>query len=342
MSPLSARNKSRTVTIILVTAVTLLIWIWAAGETRERAVLWARVQLEPASNFSTIVSPRTAQQVALTVAGSTRSIQQIRQALDEPLVLKAGTTGIPGEKGAHMIGLVDALREQEIFYNTDVSVITTEPDTLEYQVDSLVERTVPVVPVLAGATLGGEAVADPPTVTLTLPSRIVGLVPDSNVVAEPSSGALAELEPGRRQVIQAPVRLPAELKPYQQDISIEPRSVQLAFTLILRTRSITVPAVPVQIAAPAQDLAEYEVSIMGENQFLADVVIEGAAELVTKFEQEKPPVEAFIHLTSDDLTREIAEAPVTLWELPEGLRVTSVAGSSPQPIVTLKITRRDG
>lgn len=342
MSALSPSSRGRVGTIILVTAVTLLIWIWAAGETRERALLWARVQFEPASAFSTIVSPRSAREVALTVAGSSRSIQQLRQALYEPLILTSGTSGIPGDKGTHIVELAEALRNSEVFSSTDVSVISTEPSSLELEIDSLTEKTAPVIPILSGATLGGEAVADPPTVTLTLPSRIVGLVPEVTVNAEPSPQAIAELEPGRRQVIQAPVRLPAELKPYEQEISIEPRSVQLAFTLILRTRSVTVPSVPIQIAAPPQDLADFVVDIADANEFLADVVIEGPAELMKKYEEEKPPVVAFIHLTSDDLARSITEAPVTLWEIPEGLRVTSVAGSNPQPIVALKITRRNG
>ena len=342
MNPIGGNSKASAGTVILVTAVTILIWIFAAGETRERVVIWARVQFEPSSTFSTIVSPRTTRQIALTLGGSSRSIQKVRRALDEPIVLTSGTTGIPGDKGTHVVELVDALRDQSIFYDAEVSVVSTEPPSIELEIDSLIEKTVPVIPVFTGATLGGEAIADPPDVVVTMPSRIVGLFPDASVIAEPSAQAIAELEPGRRQVIQAPIRLPEELRPYEQELTIEPRSVQLAFTLILRTRSITVPAVPVQIAAPPQDLADYEVVIADSEQFLADVVIEGAAEIVRKFEEEKPPVVAFVHLTSDDLSRGVTEAPVTLWELPEGLRVTSVAGETPRPFITLTITRDEG
>lgn len=342
MNPIGGNSKARAGTVILVTAVTLLIWIFAAGETRERAVIWARVQFEPASTFSTIVSPRTTRQIELTLGGSTRSIQKVRRALDEPIVLTSGTTGIPGDKGTHVIELIDALQGQSVFYDAEVSVISSDPPSLELEIDSLIEKTIPVIPVFTGATLGGEAIADPPNVVVTMPSRIVGLFPDTSVIAEPSAQAIAELEPGRRQVIQAPIRLPEELRPYEQELTIEPRSVQLAFTLILRTRSVTVPAVPVQIAAPPQDLADYTVVIADSEQFLADVVIEGAAEIVRKFEEEKPPVVAFIHLSSDDLSRGVTEAPVTLWELPEGLRVTSVAGETPRPFITLKITRQEG
>lgn len=342
MSPMSPRAKGRLGTIIVVTAISLLIWIWAAGETRERATLHARLQFTPASNFSTIVSPRTDQQVALKVSGSARSIQRIRQVLQQPVEIVTGSNGVPGEAGTHSISLVNAIQNLPFLSQGNITVLSTEPSTLEVEIDSLMQLSVAVVPIVSGATLGGEAVASPPTVTLTLPSRIIALVPDATVIAEPASSAVAELEPGRRQVILAPVRLSPALRPYANEISIEPTSVQLAFTVILRTRSITVPSVPVQVAAPAQDLAEYEVTIEDADQFLADVVITGAADIVKKFEDENPPVVAFVHLTSDDIERGVTEAPVSLWQLPEGLKVTLVAGEAPRPFISLKITKRDG
>ena len=98
--------------------------------------------------------------------------------------------------------------------------------------------------------------------------------------------------------------------------------------------------VPIQVAAPPQDLAEHTIEI--PDQFLGDVVIEGAAEDIKKFEDDPTPVVAFIHLTSDELASGIEEAEVTLWQLPEGLQVVSVAGGTAQPIVSIRITRKDG
>ena len=341
MSALGGNSQARFGTVILVTAVTLLIWIFAAGETRERAVIWARVQFEPASGISTIVAPKTTQQLALTLSGSARSIQEVRVALEEPLLLPTGTKGIPGDKGTHLVDVVTALRDQEIFYKGEVSVIASEPEAIELQIDSMTEKTIQVIPVIQGATLGGEAVAEPPTVTVTLPSRLVGLIPDLSVIAEPSEKMISRLEPGRRHVIQSPVQLPAELRAYEEEIEIRPRSVQLAFPLILRTRTLALEQpVPIQVAAPPQDLSEHTIEI--PDQFLGDVVIEGAAEDIKKFEDDPTPVVAFIHLTSDELARGIEEAEVTLWQLPEGLQVVSVAGGTAQPIVSIKITRKDG
>ena len=176
MSALGGNSQAKAGTVILVTAVTLLIWIFAAGETRERAVIWARVQFEPASGISTVVAPKTTQQLALTLSGSARSIQDVRVALEEPLLLPTGTKGIPGDKGTHLVDVVTALRDQEIFYKGEVSVIASEPEAIELQIDSLTEKIIQVIPVIQGATLGGEAVAEPPNVTVTMPSRLVALI----------------------------------------------------------------------------------------------------------------------------------------------------------------------
>ena len=339
---MSPRTRGQIGTIVVVTAISLLIWIWAAGETRERATLYARVQFVPASDFSTIISPTTDRQVTLEVSGSARSIQRARSLLLQPVELITGNNGIPGDPGTHSVPLTRALEEVPALAEGDVTVLSTDPSSIEVEIDALTQLSVPVQPVLPGATLGGEAVASPPTVTLTLPNRIKQLVPNAKVIAEPAESTIADLEPGRRQVILAPVRLAPALRPYAKEISIDPTSVQLAFTVILKTRTTTVPAVPVQLAAPAQDLVEFEVTIEDADQFLADVVIEGSADVVKRFEEEKPPVVAFVHLTSDDLARGITEAPVTLWQLPEGLRVSSVAGETPRPFISLKVTPRDG
>ena len=341
MSPLTQRTRAQYGTYLVVTVITLLIWIWAAGETRNEDTVYARVKVLASSDFETIVSPTEDQQVAIEVKGSARSIQRLRQVLSQPLELTTGSNGIPREAGKHVISLVESIQSQPLIQQGDIKILSTDPSSLDIEIDSMTQISVPVEPVLTGVTLGGEAVSNPESVTLTLPSRVVAQIPSARVIAEPSPSTLSGLEAGRNQRILVPLRLPSALRPYAQNITIEPSSVQLAFTLILRTRSSTVSTVPVQVAAPPQDLSDYEVTIDPASQFLADVIVEGPVDIVRKFEENKPPVVAFVHLTSDDLSRMVEEAPVTLWELPEGLRVSSVGGDPSQPFIKLKITRRE-
>ena len=141
-------------------------------------------------------------------------------------------------------------------------------------------------------------------------------IPDLQVIAEPSPDTLDGLR-GKEPADLVPLRLPPSLRPFGQSITIEPTSVQLAFTLSLTTRSSTSAPVAVQVAAPADGLADYSVQIDPADRLLSDVVVEGEVDLVKRFEEDGTPVVAFVHLTSDDLARMVGEAPVTLWELPE-------------------------
>ena len=45
MSPLTQRSKTQYGTYLVVTVITLLIWIWAAGETRNEDTVYARVKV---------------------------------------------------------------------------------------------------------------------------------------------------------------------------------------------------------------------------------------------------------------------------------------------------------
>tara|TARA_B100001059_G_scaffold213211_1_gene228892 strand:- start:272 stop:1300 length:1029 start_codon:yes stop_codon:yes gene_type:complete len=340
MSPMSQQTRSRSLTFVVVTAITLLIWIWAAGETRDSATLYARVGFTTASNFNVIVGPTEDQQVAISVQGSARSIQRLRTALEEPVRLMTGSNGIPQEAGQHQVSLSEALQGLESFVTGDISVVSTEPAKMEVEIDSMTQLAVPVEALMGDATLGGEAIPNPSTATLTLPSRIVALVPDAKVLAEPTKSSLAGLDPGRRHVIIVPLRLPRALRPFEDEIRIEPKSVDLAFNLILRTSTLTLEDVPVQIAFAITDHEDYVITVDENDRVLADVVIEGSTEAINAFEEEMPAVSAFVVIDDEDLSEGTIEVPISLWQLPEGLRVVSVESETEPPAIRISITPR--
>ena len=340
MSPLSQQTRSRSLTFIVVTAITLLIWIWAAGETRDSATLYARVGFTTPSNFNVIVGPTEDQQLAISVQGSARSIQRLRTALEEPVRLMTGSNGIPQDAGRHMVSLSEALQGLDSFVSGDISVVKTEPAEIEVEIDSMTQLAVPVEALMGDATLGGEAIANPSTATLTLPSRIVALAPDAKVLAEPTKASLQGLEPGIRHVIIVPLRLPRALRPFEDEIRIEPKSVDLAFNLILRTSTSTIQDVPVQIAFAVEEHEDFIISVEEADRFLSDVVIEGSTDAIARFEEEMPGVIAFVVIEDENLEAGTMEVPVTLWRLPQGLRVVSAGSDSPAPNIRISITSR--
>jgi hypothetical protein len=141
-------------------------------------------------------------------------------------------------------------------------------------------------------------------------------------------------------VIIVPLRLPRALRPFEDEIRIEPKSVDLAFNLILRTSTFTIEDVPVQIAFAVEEHEDYVISVVEEDRFLSDVVIEGSTDAIARFEEEMPGVIAFVVIGSEDLQEGIIEVPVTLWQLPEGLRAVSAGSESPNPTIKILISRR--
>ena len=110
MTPMNQRTKTQLGTYVVVTSITLLIWIWAAGETRNEDTVYARVKILASSDFEMIVSPAEDQQVDIEVKGSARSIRRLRQLLSQPLELTTGSYGIPRDAGRHTISLAEARR----------------------------------------------------------------------------------------------------------------------------------------------------------------------------------------------------------------------------------------
>ena len=85
-------------TWLLVTVVSVMIWIWAAGETREEAGASMRIRIVPPDESEWIVSPRefTAN---VEMTGSRFAIQNARN-LRMPLELRLGTE-LPAATGVY-------------------------------------------------------------------------------------------------------------------------------------------------------------------------------------------------------------------------------------------------
>ena len=131
-------------TYALVTGVAVLIWLWAAMETRDEAPASFRIELIPAANQ--VVEPNQFT-VQVQMEGSKLALQNAHQlaSREEPLRLTVGTE-LPSASGEH--GLVAALQNSETLTDSGVSIISVNPATIKLLIDELVEVTLPVQVVL--------------------------------------------------------------------------------------------------------------------------------------------------------------------------------------------------
>lgn len=89
-------------TVLIVTAVTLLIWYWAAEETRVERTMPIRLEFQVTDANHWHLQPRTLS-VAVVVEGSQRAIRQAEQ-------LRTLAIPLPANKGRQTIDVFETIR----------------------------------------------------------------------------------------------------------------------------------------------------------------------------------------------------------------------------------------
>jgi hypothetical protein len=341
----SNEGRERIVNIVVVSLVTLLIWMWAAGETRETEPAFTDIRFVAPTADSMRIQPAEVSTVRLLVRGPRRAIDAVAEKLREPITVTAGTSGVPSEPGPHDIDLTQLGEAIVSQWRLPVTVVGAEPESIAIEISPLTTREVRVVPVLpSGVRTTGRIEVVPETATIVLPNDLAE-IEDLQLEAKVSDRDLAGRETGRRHQFEVPLQVPASLAGARESIRIQPRTAEVRLALDSNEADLALSSpVPVQIAGPAADLDDWTVEVDPASAFLRDVVLRGPAETIQRLRDRDGDVGviAFVHLTSDDLLKRIEEKPVTLWSLPPGVTVTSVGGdATSSPRITLKIVERE-
>jgi hypothetical protein len=326
-----------------VTAVALLLWLWAAGRTTEVGTISVQARFASGDPGRVAVLPPTPFTVELRLRGSRRDLDDAASRLaGTVLELRSGGPGIPAAIGDHVIDLATSIDRSEELSRLGASVDAANPASATVEVVELVSVEAPITPDLPGVRLAGGVTVEPERVTVRLPAALFRRLdgpPRLEAYLPPSqSEALAT---GRRHSIEVPLRLPESLEADAALVTLEPARARLSFTIADRSRTATLPLVPVQVAGPPEDLDAFTVTLADGSEFLRDVVVQGRADLVRDLEEGRARAIAFIHLSADDLAKRVSRKRISLWMLPEGVEVTAVAGSDEtSPAVEVSIRDR--
>ncbi|TVQ54614.1 MAG: hypothetical protein EA377_05080 [Phycisphaerales bacterium] len=297
------KNRVDIWTLLIVTAVTALIWFWAAAETRGDRSISVRLQFVVADPDDWLVTPpqRT---VRIEVQGSRLALDQADRVLRQPVPIEF----VP-VVGAKTIDILNALRDHDELEATGVRIRSAEPSVVEIDSDRIVRVPARVRATLPGVQTVGEVEVRPAEVTVAMPSRLrerwLGAI---NVEAFVDRGRLDQLDPGRHHVIDVAVR-PADGLPSNGGIQIEPGTVQLAFTMRSRIRETRLDQVRVQLAGPPEDYREFRVDVL--DPILRDVTIRGEGDLIRRIESEEVTVVAILHLSNREKEQRIDAKPIS-------------------------------
>ena len=327
----------------LVTGVTLLIWFWAATETRDEGTASFRIELVGAADQVVTPSELT---VHVKMEGSSLALERALQAAQTPVALTVGIE-LPSQTGMQRVKLLEVLNRNEAITGTGVSLLAVDPIDLDIEIDSLVTATLPIVPVLPGIELDGPVTVDPPQVQVRLPRRLRDHAGDDlRVKASVLGQRLDRLKPGVLNTIIATLELPPRLAG-DPTVTLDRRFAEIEFTVKSRIKQTTLPTVRVQIAGPPEDHEEYRIEI--ENPTLANVTIKADIELISRIERNQAVVVAIVHLSQREKERGISEKPVTCFmALPRdenapfraAIVSAEIDGTAQPPVIRLKISDR--
>ncbi|MCH8314599.1 MAG: hypothetical protein IIA64_01380 [Planctomycetes bacterium] len=333
--------RSQLPTYLIVTVVAVLIWLWAAGETRETDERTFHVQFTTQFPADHIVTPKETT-ITVEIEGS-RSALRSAPAMGSPIVLR-----LDAGLGDHAVDLVRLLNDHPDLRDARVSVISTDPPSQEVTIDKLVLATVRVEdPDLGRLQTDGAILIDPPQVTVRLPQRLqdrLGAGVSVKALVDPAQ--LGRLNPGEPARLTARVELPESLAT-QESVTVTPTAVTVSFTVRSNIKEVTLPTIPVHISGPWKDHEEYIVEVAEADQFLENVTVTADAALIDRIESSEVKVFAFVHISSTEKEQGIESKPVTyfLALLPEGgasIVAAQLNGSSQPPLIHLHISERAG
>lgn len=315
---------------VLVTLITLLIWLYAEGKDvttyPDGLPMNLPVKLSVTAPGDLVVEPKQTT-VKVRFTGASSQITRLKTELARgPVEVQLGADGHLPEPGVAQLDLMTLISQA-----MGVGVSSIEPRTLDVTVDELVEASLRLRFEPAEVALLGAAKIDPPAAKVKLPARLLtqlGGTLDALTAEVESATPVRTLPPGVEHKITARVKLPPALAE-NKDVTLDPPNVAVAFTIDKKEDSLILPPVPVWMEGPPSDIADYRVVLDPESRVIRNVKVTGPADVIKQL-RDGQRVNATFTLTGDDLAKLVTTAPIR-FNLPPGVQVES-------PVRTVKFT----
>lgn len=344
-------SRDRLIRIAVVTAISLVVWVWAARTTTGREDIDSTIRVSlPArlTGQSVLMSPLEPFTVKLAVRGLKSDLNRAQLRLGN-VSLAVGDRGVPigGDDDTPFDAetLTRVLQGRLDDDDVDVRVVSIEGVIPPLEVEPIEERTLVIgtnlVPVARETPAGALVVArapgiDPPSVTIRGPRSSFSSDVTFRAEARIDRGLFLSREPGREYLDRVPIQILSELPPaVAARIIRTPENATVSYRIAERAETLSLgadgvagsgPGVPVQVALPAPDIARFDVTIDSNDAFLRNVVLRGSPESLEQIRQGRFTVIAFVQLSSNELDRATLEGgtivkAVGFWQLPAGVTV---------------------
>ena len=315
--------------IISVTAITLLVWLWAEGQIiKENRLDDLRVDFVAPTGEMLRIDPAGVN-VRVDYKASASRITGLERALGE----RNNRIQVTVNEGDTAISLQQAIQLNEVFDNLGIVVDRVDPETEKIDVVKLV--TVKDVPVKADwtgkASFAEQPTVDPNVVSVTLPEADVsvlnGYLPLKAELLPSDWQGAAENE---KQTVDVKITMPYVLE--NNGAVVNPSTVSVAFTVKKQTATFVIKTVPIYISAPPTSLDQYKVQLGEGDQDLQDVRLDGPEDLIEQIKKGEIKIFAEIRPTKADLEGGIKYATPVLVK-PDQVEVKSHVPQVPVTVI---------
>jgi len=288
------KRSDNTLTYLFVIVLTMMVWLWADGNTKTFTEQEIKINFSPPAGSSSIISPFTTT-ATVTFHGQKSRLKAARVACSNGLTITVPTTnGTPNIDLASRIAQLDTIRQ------TGVEITDVDPKSISLIVKTMVSVEAVVVPVLNDVQISGDVTVDPATVTLLIPSSVRDTLPEAiQVTVSLSPNELALLQHGVVHTENVGVRLPALLD--LPDIKIEPSTVSISFTIKSNTAKTLISQVRILLAGPAEDYSYYVIEL--PRKIISNVVRLASRDMEMSIDTKK--ITSFLAISENGNGREV-------------------------------------
>ncbi|MBI1303959.1 MAG: hypothetical protein GC172_09255 [Phycisphaera sp.] len=120
--------RGKLVDLAGVTAISIVVWLWAAGQTLQSRTVSFEVLIESGEPERRRVSPVEPLAVSVEIRGSRQAVISASESLaGRKLILLTGTDRIPAQVGTHDVVLMDTLSVSPAVAPLGVDIVSVTP-----------------------------------------------------------------------------------------------------------------------------------------------------------------------------------------------------------------------
>lgn len=321
-------------TILAVTIITILIWLYAEGENIKPYLNHSvQIKFVAPEGQDLAIEPHEPVRIVMRFEASSGQYQYVQQLTKNTLEIVV--TDKLSDSPFQTVVLKDILAASKL---GDLGIINIEatPATMKIRVEPIVSREMEIVlnPTdLLDIQFAQPPAIDPLKIPVRLPASLAEKTNGYKLIANLDELEMSKLEVNVPHTMPVPLHLPLVME--DKFVSLSQPTTTVTFTIRKQTDTISLTSIPIHINAPPMLLKRYNIDLPEEQMVVRDVKLSGPSDIMEKIRTNQIKVWAELRPTADELESGIESAPLSI-VVPPGVAVDSAL-----PRVQLKVMPRE-